>query len=116
MSDPLPNNKQADQDVLLVYCNVPDNVVANHIAKQLVASRHAACVNILTGVQSIYIWDGQLCSEEEVKLVIKTSRKKYPELEKMVLKMHPYEVPELIAIPIEIGSQKYLEWVKGSIK
>jgi periplasmic divalent cation tolerance protein len=116
MPDPRIDNKQANQEVLLVYCNVPDKVVANHIAKQLVAARHAACVNILTGVQSIYVWDGQVCSDEEVTLVIKTSSRNYIELEKVVIEMHPYEVPELIAIPIKFGSQKYLEWVKGSTK
>ena len=116
MLDPSIDNKQAKQEVLLVYCNVPDMVAANNLAKQLVAARHAACVNIRTGVQSIYVWDGQVCSDEEVTLAIKTTRQNYAELERVVLEMHPYEVPELIAIPINIGSQKYLEWVKGSTK
>ena len=116
MPDKQTDNEQADQEVLLVYCNVPDKVVASDIAKQLVAARLAACVNILAGVQSIYVWDGQVCSDEEITLAIKSSRQHYAELEKVVLEMHPYEVPELIAIPVKIGSQKYLEWVKGSIK
>ena len=110
------DNKQAKQEVLLVYCNVPDKELANSLEKQLVAGRHAACVNISSGVQSIYIWDGQVCSDEEISLVIKTTRRKYAELEKVVLEVHPHEVPELIAIPIETGSHKYLEWVEGSIK
>ena len=116
MPDPLIDNEQVNQEVLLVYCNVPDSVVANRIANQLIADRRAACVNIREGVQSIYIWGGQVRSEEEVTLAIKTTRQNYAELEKAVLGMHPYEVPELIAIPIKIGSQKYLEWVEGSIK
>lgn len=82
MPDPLIDNEQANQEVLLVYCNVPDSVVANRKAKQLVADRRAACVNIRAGVQSIYIWDGQVRSEEEVTLAIKTTRQNYAELEK----------------------------------
>lgn len=116
MPDPLVDIENAKSEFILVICNVPDKTVANSIAKQLVAARNAACVNILSGVQSIYVWDGQVCSDEEFTLFIKTTMQKYAELEKVVLELHPYEVPELIAIPIHFGSQKYLEWVKGSTK
>ena len=109
-------DKRDIEQVLVVYCTAPDQAVASNIAKQLVADRHAACVNILPGVQSIYYWAGQLCSDKEVMLMIKTTRAKYAELEVALLGMHPYELPELIAVPVETGSQKYLSWVEDSIK
>ena len=109
-------NKRDNEQVLVVYCTAPDQAVASNIAKQLVADRRAACVNILPGVQSIYHWAGQICSDKEMMLMIKTTRAKYAELEAALLDMHPYELPELIALPIETGSQKYLSWVEDSVK
>ena len=110
------DDKRDNEQVLVVYCTAPDQAVANKIAKQLVADRRAACVNILPGGQSIYHWAGQMCSDNELMLMIKTTRAKYAGLEAALLGMHPYELPELIAVPVEMGSQKYLSWVEDTVK
>ena len=110
------SDDRINEQVLVVYCTAPDQIVATEIANQLITARHAACVNILPGVQSIYHWDGQICSEKEVMLMIKTTRTRYAELEVALIEMHPYDLPELIAFSVEAGSQEYLNWVESSIK
>ena len=84
---------------------------AEKIAQILVKEKLAACVNILSKIQSIYCWKEKICNEEEFLMFIKTQKKNYPRLEKRILKLHPYEVPELISIPIEQGNKNYLKWM-----
>jgi len=99
-------------DILLVYCTCPDSDSAKSIANQLVKRSLAACVNILPGVISTYLWQGSLETSEEVLLLIKSSNKQYPELEQIVVSLHPYELPEIIAVSVERGHPEYLHWVK----
>lgn len=96
---------------LIVITNCPDEETANHIALAVVEARLAVCVNILPRVQSIYRWQGAVESAVEVPLLIKTTTTAYPALEAAIRERHPYEVPEIIALPISAGLPAYLNWV-----
>ncbi|MDD3352402.1 divalent-cation tolerance protein CutA [Zoogloea sp.] len=98
-------------DTLLVLTNLPDADSARHIARQLIEGHLAACVNILPGCISVYHWKGQVEEAHEIPLLIKTTRERYPDLEAALLKAHPYELPEIVAIPLQQGLPGYLAWV-----
>jgi len=97
-------------DALLVITNAPDREIAFGIARELVDGRLAACVNVLGGCDSVYRWEGRLESASEVPLLIKTRAPLYPDVEKLIRKLHPYELPEIIAVRIERGLPEYLQW------
>lgn len=99
----------------LVLCTCPDQDSAQMIAEQLVEAKLAACVNILPGILSIYRWQGAVESAEEMILLIKTTTEDYEQVERAVSELHPYELPEVIAIPIENGLEKYLRWIEDSL-
>ena len=96
---------------LTVLTNLPDQASAQTIASLLVEKRLAACVNIMPPVVSTYRWQGNVETASEVPLMIKTTIKRYPELEAAIRKAHPYEVPEIIALPIHVGLPDYLQWI-----
>ena len=96
---------------LVVYCTCPDLTVANSLAETLVNERLAACVNVLPGVLSIYRWEGQIQRDHEVLLIIKTHSAIYPQLETRIAELHPYSVPEIIALPPQAGAATYLRWI-----
>jgi periplasmic divalent cation tolerance protein len=98
-------------DVLLVLTNCPDEATAERIRRDLVESRLAACVNQLAPVRSTYRWQGTIEEAVEVPLLIKTTRVCYPALEAQLRRLHPYSVPEILALPVERGSPDYLTWV-----
>ena len=98
-------------DTLIVLCTCPERESALRIAEQLVDLRLAACVNLVPGITSVYHWEGRRESAEEVLLVIKTRDERLPELQQAVLERHPYELPELIAVPVARGLPAYLNWV-----
>ena len=85
------------------------------IAEDLVSRRLAACVNLIPGVESVYEWQGRLERSSEVQLIIKTTRSAYLELETRLKALHPYKVPECLALPVEQGSVSYLDWVKAAV-
>ena len=97
--------------ILIVFTNCPDEACANTIALALCEARLAACVNILPRVQSVYRWQGAVESAVEVPLLIKTNAANYPALEAAIRERHPYEVPEIIALPISAGLPAYLNWL-----
>ncbi|HEY5993069.1 MAG TPA: divalent-cation tolerance protein CutA [Gallionellaceae bacterium] len=97
--------------LLLVLTNLPDQASAQRLASALVEQHAAACVNILAPCTSMYRWQGKLESASEVPLLIKTTRAAYPRLEALVREHHPYELPEIIAVPVETGLTGYLQWV-----
>ena len=101
-------------DALVVLVTAPSVEVAVAIARAAVEERLAACGNILPGVRSIYRWDGKLQDEAEVLLVLKTRRSRFAALRDRVLALHPHETPEVIALPVEAGSDAYLDWIAGS--
>lgn len=96
---------------LLVLTNVPDRATAEKLAHALVETRAAACVNVLAPCRSIYRWQGAIEAADEVPLLIKTTRAKFTDVEAIVRAQHPYEVPELIAVPIVRGLPAYLDWL-----
>lgn len=98
-------------ETLLVLTNCPDEETANSIALAVVEAKVAACVNILPRVQSIYRWQGVVESATEIPLFIKSAAANYPALEKLIAELHPYETPEIIALPITQGLPAYLNWV-----
>ncbi len=101
--------------IVLVTCGSIQE--ARKIANKVVGKRLAACVNIVLGpVQSIYRWKGKVASAREVLMVIKTSVRRLEDLEQEVLRLHSYDVPEFIALPISAGSREYLAWIDESVK
>ncbi|OIR11927.1 divalent-cation tolerance protein CutA [mine drainage metagenome] len=98
-------------EVLLVVTNLPDRASAERVAEALVIQRVAACVNVLAECVSIYRWEGKLEHANEVPLLIKTTRAAYPKLEEALRELHPYELPEIIALPVDAGLPEYLNWV-----
>jgi periplasmic divalent cation tolerance protein len=99
------------QTALLVLTNCPDEESANAIALALVEARLAACVNILPRVQSVYRWQGAVESATEIPLFIKSTAANYPALEATIRNRHPYQVPEIIALPVTHGLSAYLDWI-----
>lgn len=98
-------------DHALVICSCPDSGAADSIARHLVGEKLAACVNQIRNVNSTYEWQGELQSSDEILLVIKTRPTAYPKLEAAIRKMHPYELPEVIMVPITAGLPEYLAWI-----
>jgi periplasmic divalent cation tolerance protein len=98
-------------DTLLVLSNLPDRAAADRVAQALVERRLAACVNILAPCRSVYRWQGALESAEEHPVLIKTTADRYAALEEALRALHPYEVPEIIALPLAAGHAGYLQWV-----
>lgn len=97
--------------MLLVITNLPERAAAERLADALVAKRLAACINILAPCRSVYRWQGAVQHEEEHPVLIKTTRAAYAELEAQIRAHHPYELPEIVAVPIERGLPAYLDWV-----
>ncbi len=98
-------------DYRLVFCTCPDAESATRIAEGLVGERLAACVNLVPGLTSIYRWQGTIQRDQEVLLLIKTTAERLPALTATLRGLHPYEVPEIIALPIAEGLPDYLNWV-----
>ena len=102
-----------DKVVVLVNCSNVEE--ASKIGRQLVAKRLAACINMVPGVRSIYWWEDKVVEDNEVTVMIKTSRERFADLEKEVVRLHSNDVPEVIALQVVDGSQKYLNWIDSSI-
>ncbi|MFC5436311.1 divalent-cation tolerance protein CutA [Rhodanobacter umsongensis] len=100
--------------VLLCYCSCPDAASAQAIAEALVGERLAACANRLPGIRSIYRWQGEVTTGSEELLLIKTTGGRFDALKARLLQLHPYEVPELVAVPVARGHEAYLEWVRAN--
>lgn len=100
-------------DLLLVITNLPDAESAAKLAQQLIDARAAACVNQLAPCTSTYRWQGSVETATEVPLLIKTTRAAYPRAEQLIRAAHPYELPEIIAVPLTAGLPAYLDWVSG---
>jgi len=99
---------------LIVITTTPNTAVANKIAHALVERKLAACVNVLAGCTSVYRWKDKIDTSQEVPLLIKTRAAIYADVEAAIRSLHPYELPEIIAVPVEHGSAEYLEWVNAS--
>ena len=100
----------------IALVTAPDVTVARELARGVLENRLAACVNLVPGVESHYWWEGKLCREGEVLMVLKTTKARLAALEEFVLAEHPYDTPEFLVLKIESGSQKYLEWIGASVE
>ena len=103
-------------DVLLVLSTFPNIETARRISRQLVEEHCAACANILAQVESVYWWEQKVESGDEALVWFKTSRDRYAAFETTLRQLHPYEVPEIIALPIDSGLPEYLEWVAANCR
>ena len=98
-------------EAILVVTNLPDRETALNLAHKLVEARLAACVNVMAECTSVYRWKGKIETVPEVPVFIKTLKMHFPRVEQMVRQYHPYELPELIAVPISDGLKAYLDWL-----
>ncbi|OGQ48050.1 MAG: cation tolerance protein CutA [Deltaproteobacteria bacterium RIFCSPLOWO2_02_FULL_46_8] len=103
-------------DAIVTLSTIDSEKEAKKIAKALVESHLAACVNIIPKITSIYEWKEEICEEEELLLVIKTQQNRLEELKATLEELHPYEVPELIVLPITDGLPDYLSWLLANTK
>ncbi|HNZ60918.1 MAG TPA: divalent-cation tolerance protein CutA [Methanofastidiosum sp.] len=101
---------------LLIISTVPNEDVARNLSKILLEKRVATCVNIISKVKSNYWWNGSIESSDEIILLIKTTEDKYSQLEDLIRKNHPYEIPEIIAFDIKKGFNKYLNWIEDETR
>ena len=100
----------------MVFCTTPDLKTAQVISEHLIDKNLAACCNILPAVESVYKWKGKVEKGQECMLLIKSTEENYQKIENAIIKIHPYEVPEVIATQIIAGSAPYLDWIKKSMK
>lgn len=99
----------------IILCTCPDSATARAIAHHLVDKSLAACVNVLPGVTSIYRWQGQIESAEEHLLIIKSQQALFDTIEVAIKSIHPYDVPEIVAIKLDQGSEDYLKWIDSCV-
>jgi len=100
-----------NSDVILIYTTTPDTKTGAEIARTLLNERLVACVNVLPDIRSLYRWKGEICDETETALIMKTTSECFKEVEARIRQLHPYELPEIISIPISNGLADYLNWV-----
>ena len=112
----LETSMTAPTDALVVLVTTPTPERAAEIARAVVEERLAACGNVVPGLRSIYRWEGKLQDEGEALLVLKTTRARFEALKERVLALHPYQVPEVIALPVQAGSAPYLAWIAGETR
>ncbi len=110
----LPTHMTTHHQIVLTTC--PELTSARAIATAVVEQRLAACVNIVPGIESIYRWQGQLEHDNELLLIIKTDSASYAALERAIQALHPAELPEIIAVPLNAGLPAYLDWITASLK
>jgi periplasmic divalent cation tolerance protein len=103
------------EQVIIALSTCPDETVARRIAEALVSERLATCVNRVTGVASTYFWDGRLQDDAEILLIIKTTAARLAGLEARLTALHPYELPELVVLPVAGGNERYLQWVRTGV-
>ncbi len=102
------------EDVIVTFITAPNEEEAVKIARSLVESRLAACVNIIKDVRSIYTWQGRTEDDSEVLMIVKTQKHLFGELAARVKELHSYDVPEVIALPVTHGAEEYLKWLRES--
>jgi Uncharacterized protein involved in tolerance to divalent cations len=104
------------EEVLVVVSNAPDMLLAKRIAHHLIEEHLAACVNVGASGVSMYMWEGNLEGGEEVALTMKTTRRRLSRLIARLHELHPYEVPEVLVLPVLGGSPAYMEWVRAQMR
>ncbi|WP_438865338.1 divalent-cation tolerance protein CutA [Neptunicella sp.] len=100
----------------IALCTCPDKTIATQIAHTAVNQRLAACVNIIDKVESVYLWQNETQQDNEIQLVFKTRHQLIDDLFKLVIRLHPYDVPEWLILDVANGSNAYLDWIRDSLK
>lgn len=108
------NRKNVMEPNIIIIANFPEKKQAIAFAKKIVDDRLAACVNILGTCTSVYSWQGKTESADEIPVLIKTQKQHYSRVERVITTMHPYELPEIITVPITGGLPAYLQWIAGT--
>ena len=103
-------------DAIVIFCTVPNKDDAKKISKALIEENLAACVSTVDKVNSMFSWNGEVCTENELLLVIKTRRDLFEKIEVVIKALHSYNVPEIIALPVIVGSDDYLGWIEHETK
>ncbi len=103
-------------DAIVVLVTAPTAEKAAEIARAVVEERLAACGNVVPGIRSLYRWQGKIQDEPEALLLLKTTRARFEALRERVLALHPYDVPEVVALPVEAGSAPYLAWIDAETR
>lgn len=103
-------------DYNVIFCTVPSKDDGKKIGNNLVKNRLAACVNIISGLTSIYEWKGELCEDSECLLIIKSRQELFEKIKEEIFSNHPYELPEIVSLPINDGLEPYLDWIKENTK
>ena len=98
-------------DIIVIYCTVPKKKLAKDITKVLMKHKLAACVSMVENVKSVFSWEGEICEEKEIMMMIKTRRANYGKIKLVIEDMHDYSVPEIIALPVVDCSEDYLKWL-----
>ncbi len=107
----MPIRKKSAGEILVILVTVGNQKEALRIGEGVVNAKLAACANITSGIQSIYRWKGKVVKSKEVLLILKSTKPRYGALEKMIMAIHTYETPEIIALPVKQGSDRYIGWV-----
>ena len=102
-------------DAVVILCNCAGREQALEIGNRLIEERLAGCVNVLAPVESVYRWKGKLETEQEVPLIVKTTQQLFPAVRDRITELHSYDTPEIIALPVVAGSDKYLSWLRAQI-
>ena len=102
-------------DAIIVLCTCANEGQALNIAEMLVEERLAACVNLTAGIRSVYRWEGKLETADEALLIIKTTRERWDALRDRIIELHSYDTPEILALPVMSGSDKYLAWIAANV-
>src|SRR5215468_2189547 len=102
-------------DKIIVFVTCETEQQANTIAQTVVTEKLAACVNVLPGIRSCYVWEGKLTWSNEVLLLIKTTRGRFDQLQERIKAIHSYSVPEIVGVPIEDAFDKYIQWIDESV-
>ena len=111
-----PLVKKSAGQVFVIFVTVANQEEAVRIGEGVVNAKLAACVNVIPGIQSIYRWKGKVIKAQEALLILKSTKPRYSALEKMIKAMHTYETPEIIALPVKEGLDRYLGWVRNETR
>jgi periplasmic divalent cation tolerance protein len=115
LTDREPCSNVAGMQAIVVITTVGTEEQANLIAREIVARRHAACVNILPAIRSIYRWKGKICKDGELLLVVKTLQEEFAAVAATIRELHSYELPEILSFKVSQGDQAFLDWIAGSV-
>ncbi|HXR06199.1 MAG TPA: divalent-cation tolerance protein CutA [Candidatus Acidoferrum sp.] len=107
--------KKADQ-FAIVLVTAPDRKTARGLARAALEERAAACANLAAGLESHYWWQGKMERSAEVLIIFKTTRRRLGALEELILRKHPYDTPEILALRVEAGTERYLHWISASLE